>query len=412
MAFVGFDFIENFFFISLGITFSLIILLVYHFKERITSMERKGDTMYELITNVVKELQFMKKLNAYYETLFQQSALPVNLHASTEPTNTLLHGSVPLQFTCETPNVVTATLCTGIAQQSQPSVNSRIVVSDEESSVSSEESDSDDSDMNYSTTDVDSDEEDDGKSFVDTTSPPLEPVYTEELNEYEDISNSVDEITLSENPESDVNEPEKVPIEFTYETPNVVTATLCSGIAQIPVEINELMGMIQNALVSGISQQEPQKFAPYYEPETENEGPDSNHYKPVVVETDGEVDAQIIDVVAIEENTLERTSDEGYEKIESVHTTIDAVELDVNDLEGEILKNQEQEQLVVSSTANSGEEPSVPVPEPTDKKQTREVYRKMNITQLRGIAVAAGISTDTTKMKKNELIQLLENLEE
>ena len=296
MAFVGFDFIENFFFISLGITFSLIILLVYHFKERITSMERKGDTMYELITNVVKELQFMKKLNAYYETLFQQSALPVNLHASTEPTNTLLHGSVPLQFT--------------------------------------------------------------------------------------------------------------------YETPNVVTATLCTGIAQIPVEINELMGMIQNALVSGISQQEPQKFAPYYEPETENEGPDSNHYKPVVVETDGEVDAQIIDVVAIEENTLERTSDKGYEKIESVHTTIDAVELDVNDLEGEILKNQEQEQPVVSSTANSGEEPSVPVPEPTDKKQTREVYRKMNITQLRGIAVAAGISTDTTKMKKNELIQLLENLEE
>jgi hypothetical protein len=422
MAFVGFDFIENFFFISLGITFSLIILLVYHFKERITSMERKGDTMYELITNVVKELQFMKKLNAYYETLFQQSALHVNPHASTEPTNTLLQGSVP--------------------PQSQPSVNSRIVVSDEESSVSSEESDSDDSDsdMNYSTTDVDSDEEEDDKSFVDTTSPPLEPVYTEELNEYEDISNSVDEITLSVNPESDVNEPEKVPIEFTYETPNVVS----TGIPQIPVEINELMGMIQDALVSGISPQEPPKFAPYYEPETEYEGPDANHYKPVVVETDGEVDEQIIDVVAIEENTLERTSDEGYEKIESVHTTIDAVELDVNDLsysrrdddrsfvgelsysrrdddrsfvgelEGDILKNQEQEQdkPVVSSTANSGEQPSVPVPEPTDKKQTREVYRKMNITQLRGIAVAAGISTDTTKMKKNELIQLLENLEE
>ena len=86
----------------------------------------------------------------------------------------------------------------------------------------------------------------------------------------------------------------------------------------------------------------------------------------------------------------------------------------VGELEGDILKNQEPEQdkPVVSSTANSGEQPSVPVPEPTDKKQTREVYRKMNITQLRGIAVAAGISTDTTKMKKNELIQLLENLEE
>jgi hypothetical protein len=65
--------------------------------------------------------------------------------------------------------------------------------------------------------------------------------------------------------------------------------------------------------------------------------------------------------------------------------------------------------LTLQSPEQEPEQPPVP---PIDKKQTREVYRKMNITQLRGIATAAGITVDTTKMKKNELIQLLENLEE
>ena len=51
-----FSFIETFFFISLGITFVLILLLVYHFKQRITVIEKKSDTMFEIINNVVQEL--------------------------------------------------------------------------------------------------------------------------------------------------------------------------------------------------------------------------------------------------------------------------------------------------------------------------------------------------------------------
>ena len=51
-----FGFIETFFFISLGITFVLILLLVYHFKQRITVIEKKCDTMFEIINNVVQEL--------------------------------------------------------------------------------------------------------------------------------------------------------------------------------------------------------------------------------------------------------------------------------------------------------------------------------------------------------------------
>jgi hypothetical protein len=55
-----FNFIENFFFLSLAITFVLILLLVYHFKQRITSLEQKNDTMFEIANGLVKEVGAMK----------------------------------------------------------------------------------------------------------------------------------------------------------------------------------------------------------------------------------------------------------------------------------------------------------------------------------------------------------------
>jgi len=57
-----FNFIETFFFLSLGITFVLILLLVYHFKQRLTSLENKCDTVYEIITNLVKEVSNIRQV--------------------------------------------------------------------------------------------------------------------------------------------------------------------------------------------------------------------------------------------------------------------------------------------------------------------------------------------------------------
>jgi len=55
-----FNFVETFFFISLAITFVLIMMLVYHFKERLSALEKKSNTIVEIINNVVKEMTFMK----------------------------------------------------------------------------------------------------------------------------------------------------------------------------------------------------------------------------------------------------------------------------------------------------------------------------------------------------------------
>lgn len=53
---------ETFFFISLGITFILILLLVYHFKQRLSNLEQKSDTMLDIVNNVVKEMSVIKVL--------------------------------------------------------------------------------------------------------------------------------------------------------------------------------------------------------------------------------------------------------------------------------------------------------------------------------------------------------------
>ena len=398
MAFFNFDFIENFFFVSLGITFALIVLLVYHFKQRITSMERKGDTMYELITNVVKELQFMKKLNAYYETLFQQSTLPIEEDSSKgdsskETTESVLQNNIVM-------NLVEPSSLVTILPSSSNTVasltNSRIVVSDDESSVSDEESDSDDSDTSYSTSDEESDlESKDDEPVVLPT-----PIHNDSVKQF-DVANdpelSFDDISTTENPLS---------LSFVNHPVSTII-TNDPATEQPPVEMNQLMEMIQKAFAAGIAPQEPDKFAPYYEPEIEQ----PNSYKPVVLESlEQSNDEPIVDVLNIVETTIGEFT---YETPNDV--SLDMMELDIGGLD-ELSQQHEQPVPVIETlepepivTENRIDPTPVPV---IDKKQTRDVYRKMNITQLRGIATAAGITVDTTKMKKNELINLLDNLEE
>ena len=55
-----FSFIETFFFLSLAISFVLILLLVYHFKQRISLLEKKNDTMITIINDIAREMTMIK----------------------------------------------------------------------------------------------------------------------------------------------------------------------------------------------------------------------------------------------------------------------------------------------------------------------------------------------------------------
>jgi hypothetical protein len=64
--------LESFFILSLGITFVLVVFLVYHFKQRLSVLENKCDTTFEIINNVVSELGNMR--SAIYAS--SQHSLP------------------------------------------------------------------------------------------------------------------------------------------------------------------------------------------------------------------------------------------------------------------------------------------------------------------------------------------------
>jgi hypothetical protein len=52
--------VENFFFISLAIIFILVLLLVYLFKQRISTVEKTGNTMFDMVRRLTDEVKWLK----------------------------------------------------------------------------------------------------------------------------------------------------------------------------------------------------------------------------------------------------------------------------------------------------------------------------------------------------------------
>ena len=53
--------IESLFLILFSVTFLFILLLVYHFKNKISTLEKKNETMFDILNNVVSELTNIKR---------------------------------------------------------------------------------------------------------------------------------------------------------------------------------------------------------------------------------------------------------------------------------------------------------------------------------------------------------------
>lgn len=156
-----FDYLNTFFFISLGITFVLILLLVNHFKKRIVSFEKKSDTMFDIINNIVKELSMLKQ--SFISRQSYMSMPPVNFPSQTMPD----HPPIP--------------------QYNEPLYK---YVSDNENmsgkeSDSETESGSDDSDESYDSDESDEEseaEEDDEQRIVEDNIQLVKDDVTENIN--------------------------------------------------------------------------------------------------------------------------------------------------------------------------------------------------------------------------------------
>lgn len=285
-----FDFMGTFFFISLGITFVLILLLAYHFKQRLSESEQKSDKMFEIINTIVKEMGNMKRA--------------------------ISQCSASLNDTCVSENYT------------MPYIK-------KEKEYDSDDEDEDEDDRNHDNTDHDNVDHDN----VDHNNADVSKLYSS-LNMY-DHDNAVFIELGHPTGDNNLNDDE-------------------SEDKDDSVEIVE------------------------HEPEVK------------VVNVDLTYDSH--DIVTDEEDPV---SDFELDDIEDSRESTDVPEL--HSVIGEEVIH-----------VNKLDEVMTPVVEDHDSSSEEEKlsYHKMNLTQLRAYAVNKGILSDSSKMKKADLIKLLESNDE
>ena len=189
-----FSLLETFFFLSLGITFVLIIMLVYHFKGRLVALEEKYHTMFDIMNSMVKEMKNLR------DTMIAiQYQAPVQIQEQSAP-------SFPIDF---------MKMFQGGGPQLFPS----------QRQYDDDDDDDDDEEQEYkkivvSDTELDSDDEDDDtdvKIISVDIGEAEESVSLADLDEDENLVNQLDaeeqEQEQEEDKQEDQGEPQEEPQE-------------------------------------------------------------------------------------------------------------------------------------------------------------------------------------------------------
>jgi hypothetical protein len=111
--------------------------------------------------------------------------------------------------------------------------------------------------------------------------------------------------------------------------------------------------------------------------------------------TDNDIKFVSVDVDADESLNIDDIRDNNEDQ-EDLDDNLDLVEIDTSKLE--------DIQINKIDSAETLEEPVVS--EPINKK---EVYKKMNVPSLKALVIEKGLASEVSKLKKNELIKLLES---
>lgn len=329
-----FGFIENFFFISLGIVIGLILLLVYHFKNRMAVAEKKSESMYGLLSAVVKEIKSLRGMFGIGGSKPEDVCLSdMNISNQTYSVAQKTQPEVNITVTESRGVLQPQEVIMVDLTESAVSATQKIVVSDDESD-SDEESESSESDE-----DVDDEEE-------------LKDLEEDQAEEEEDLDEDEDEDDLDEDDvdEDSVSEPEPEPaVDEDEEDPEDdldVKDLEAENVASQPIVVNdfEILDLEDHIditpVLPSISIREP---TPVREP-----APVAiREPAPVVIREPAPVAAVITPAPLI---------------------------------------------VDVASTPNVF---------------TLDALRKMNVNQLKTVALQLGVTTDTSKLKRPELIALI-----
>jgi hypothetical protein len=318
-----FNFIETFFFISLGITFVLILLLVYHFKQRMSTLEQKGDTMFEIINNIVEELTSIKR--ELVKQTFNEKSFFSNI-----PSFSL--SSIP-----NTSNVSEQKLEPVIEEENEDEVVDEASESEsEDENEDEDESESEDEDESEGEDDNESEGEDDNESVMDEDA----VVELDDSIEYD----------YDEGDEYEDDKDIKANKQDYYNSSDTVN------------EVNEELVEAEDVI--------------FQEVLTENGDESVPPLEPIVQESEGVQESVKIVTLDLDESV----STEETKELDVIHTS--------------------EEVLDVCPT----EEPDAEY-----SKEDMDAFKKMTIQQLKSIVLKKGLSTDVGKLKKNELIRILES---
>jgi hypothetical protein len=193
-----FSFMETFFFISLGISFVMIIMLVYHFKQRMIVIEHKQDTMFEIINNIVKQIKNMQ-INITYLGENQNATI----RAPSENVVTFSNGFLPTnmhEFDIMFNDVVKSEP-NGVEEEEESDQDDDEAAENDEDEDDEEESEEDEDDEEESEEEEDDEEEEPKKIIVSDDDTPTEStikVINVDINENTPEANDLGIIEIAE----------------------------------------------------------------------------------------------------------------------------------------------------------------------------------------------------------------------
>jgi hypothetical protein len=323
----AFNFIETFFFISLGITFVLILLLVYHVKQRLSTLEQKSDTMFEIINNIVKEFTVVKNMSIrqYQPQELQLQQLPHPSLNNVHPGMSMFGIHNP-EFNMKIPQSNLSGFCTYQNGNQNGNQNGQEDEEDEEDSDDEDDEEDDEDDEDDEEEDQDEEDEDEDEEDED------------DEDDDETTSNNIKIINLNQNEQN---------------------------LESLLIQASELTNLNITA---------------------------------ELLETELDIESMLETT-----NQLDVTNNESRQNSsDSVPSSDDSAVMVKSPIQ--VNKIDDADITNLSSLSNSVAVDS--------KNIMKDVYRKMSIQALKALVVSKGLATDTSKLKKNELIALLETANE
>jgi hypothetical protein len=371
----------------------LVFLLVYHFKTRISVAEKKSESMYGLLTAVVKEIKILRGMfglggsdSSLSPSTSAAAAPSCNLEIKSKTTPEINVPVFPNNMHTDSPSV-----------QPQPPIipkevinldfaaADKIVVSDDgeeddDESTISEEDDSESESGSESESECESDSE----SVRETV--PVQVFAKNTLSESESVAVGVRGFTKRSGVETkyefrrlnELDVPEHSPTNQTH------TQNKNEDIQIVEIEdfseLGEVAPSLETTPVETLTLEE---FTT--EIDAQNEETAKNTLSESV-EVQGQILSSDGEVTGYEFRRLNKDTVEIHNLVENILSSVEQSEVDLN------AKNEI-------------------IAEPAPQVHSVEQLRKMNINQLKTIALQLGITADISKLKKPELISLIRERE-